>query len=664
MDKKTASLFLAEHKWKLYEAEDPGLLPDGRLLRRIDDVAHDDAGVLIGFLEEFVSAKNYETSSAIRYAFVAGPLVDGIARSGNWRHVRSFLRRMDGQGRVVPEGTRWRIVQELAEGFLSELAGADARLIQGRSNTGDTGENPGAEYLTLEWIGVNPDTVKSLADGKLSTSTLSGLTYRKVQHDGSAVTVALGDGWHCLAVNWELAQDGSGTIRLGVAKPEFVLQGFTSWLGSRQTGLTQYFDVPEALAQEIMDAAKARGADCRGNYKGEQGLVDITVSQVDFTGVSLSGVVVSADCDQVTTADFVWGGGNPETGIMIVAGAGNSLYNGNYVATATLVNGKPRYEYDAGAVLCYLEYNGFSWIVGGVSQPGYYYSTSDTDTPDLATGWIAYGLTAPAPTVSRLPVLPIPNPIPAGASYDRNVNENGDGTFSIVLRKRMRKYRALTEYDAEFRADQGTKRKEWKGLTDQDLGTALNAQDGKVVRVRKTFREDCSVDVDRDVITPAAFDTDWFLVGDDKSGQIQMRMASGQTLAAAKTIADSAPASGSWFTRGNVSGPDAFGKYSATAFANAAPASYSSSVPYKSYDFSASGGKRQFRQDPNDAEKTQYRVIDLTYYYAGNTNENTVKSYVEGSDREGVKITPNGRGEYFQGTSYKINSVGAWTDES
>ena len=106
-------------------------------------------------------------------------------------------------------------------------------------------------------------------------------------------------------------------------------------------------------------------------------------------------------------------------------------------------------------------------------------------------------------------MLPIPGSIAAGTSYDRSLNINGDGTYNIVLRWRVRKYRDLTAYSSEMRADQVAVTKEWKGVTDQDLGTALDSQTGKVVQVDKQFREDCSLDIRRRVMTPAALSTGW-----------------------------------------------------------------------------------------------------------------------------------------------------------
>ena len=645
MNNVTAAGKLAEHKWKLFTSQDEGLLPDGRLERYIDGISHRDVDDLVGFLESFVSVPNYEADASIKYAYCTGPLIDSQPKAGKWRHLGVRTQRVDAQGREHPKGSTWRIIQVLAEGFLTTIAHADARLIQGRSNTGDVvivdeapvGDNPGAEYLTLEWVGVDPDTVKALADGKLSTATLSGLAYRKIANDGAAVTVALGDGWHCLAVNWELAQDGSGTIRLGVAKPEFVLKGFTSWLGSRQSGLTQYFDVPEALAQGIMDEAKARGADCRANgYDAAQGLVNLTVSQLDLSGVALNDIPISSNCDMVVTASFLWGTGDSS-------------------------------------------------------------------------------------------LLPIPGSIPAGTSYDRNLNEDGDGRFSIVLRKNVRQYRnTIPEYDSEFRADQGKKTKVWKGVTDQDLSVDLGAVTGSVVRVRETVREDCSKDVYRDVITPkpqtvehlsesradqstsrtvaknadakleataqtgkvvrtrsdenefgkfdnsmdvitpgTKWDTDWFIAGSNDYGIIYKRLAGQLTEAEAEAIADNGDAGvaevdlSGHHVIGSVSPRDAFGLYAVSCVATPKRFSGFSSTPadpYQDYNEPTTVKKDQYRTIEDGT--TEKRTLTLTLRFVGNTSASEVAADL--LNHSGVRINPNSTGTYFQGQGYVFDGQSDW----
>jgi hypothetical protein len=503
MDNATAKEKLGEHKWKLYNTADLGLLPDGQIMRYIQGISHGDMDDLLVFMQQYVSVKNFDADSSIRYAYVTEPLIDNQTKAGNWRQVSVRLERVDSQGRVGPDGTIIRLVQTLAEGFLTSLPYADARLVETRTHSGDDATNGQERYVTLEWVGVDPDTLDTLSAAKSSTAVIDGLQYRKVQHDGATVIVSLGDGWHHLAVTGALAQDGSGTVRWLVADPEYVLEGFSSWLGSRQSADTYYFNVPEALAQGIIDTAKARGADAApSGYNDTQGLVNIRVSQGDLTGVLLSGIDLGENCDEVVTGSFAWGvAGNTAVGVRMT-GAGTAAANTDY-KIAGLVDEKRWYVSDSSYSIRWSNAN-LRWELRSNTSSLLYVNTYNGEFPYSGGTWTAVSGSAPPPShfAAAFEVLPIPATIPAGVSYDRNLSENGDGSFSVVLRTRTRKYRDISEYTSEHRADQTGARKEWKGVTDQDISADLAAQTGKVVRVAKAFREDCSVDINRDVITP------------------------------------------------------------------------------------------------------------------------------------------------------------------
>jgi hypothetical protein len=418
MNNDTAANILRSHRWKLYTSEEMGLLPDGVLRRYIDNVQHQSIDTLVSFLERFGDVSNYDADATIAWSFVAGPWVDNTPRAGNWRLRRVSVEKVDAQGRVGSDGTNWRIVQELSEGFLTALDRDDARLVESRHMSGDTATNAGGEhYITLEWVGVDPDTMHALARKKVTTADVAKLWYRRQANDGLLKRVRLEGTWHHLASQSATAEDGSGTVRWLLADPEYVLTGYSDWLGARQTLRSYYWNVPEALAQGIMNAAKAKGVSASAmRYDAERGLIDLVIDALDLTGETIAGVNVGENCDATEYASFAFAGGNSAA-------------------------------------------------------------------------------------------LPIPGSIPAGTSYDRNLTINGDGSYNIVLRWKVRKYRNITEYGAEFRADQDTARKEWKGVTTQDLSGDLIEIAGKVVRVQRNVREDCSVDVVRDTITPAKLET-------------------------------------------------------------------------------------------------------------------------------------------------------------
>jgi hypothetical protein len=160
-------------------------------------------------------------------------------------------------------------------------------------------------------------------------------------------------------------------------------------------------------------------------------------------------------------------------------------------------------------------------------------------------------------------------------------------------------------------------------------------------------------------------DTGWKPAGSTSLGSIQVRLVTGVLKANIGTYSGSSPGPG-YDTRASISGPNRFGLYSVLVTANPDLTSFSRKPPgYKTYAYFTDGKKRQHSQDAEGVRQT--RLVSVRRYYAGNENETTVKDYVEGAakDREGVEISPNGRGEYFQGRSFKITDdpLPAWEDD-
>lgn len=501
---------LKQHKWQFYNSAEAGLLPDGRIQRYIEGVPHDGVDALVRFLRRFVDVSNYEADSSINYAYCTGPQVDARPRTGNWRHVDTRMERVDNQGRVGPDGSNWRIVQTLAEGFITTLEWADARLVGGVFKPGDTGNNEeGERTITLRWVGVDPDLaldlarVEALSQDGLQTAQPGHRAVGKDEDGGNSIIFLhnlAGDDYAILKARATLADDGSGTIEVDYAQPEYRLTGFRNVGGVSQYTRLYIWDCPEGLAQTIIFTESATGKSCDLSYGSREGLVNIVV-----------------------------------------------------------------------------------------------------DTFDQAS--------------SNIPTT----------SYEEAPHRHGESTF--------------TPHATSPAADPGA----------QSVGTVA------VTRNRATPQGTYETVVS--IETQDATDTGWFNAGSNEDGTIQMRVATGQTEANAETIANTAPATG-YNTRGSVSGPDRFGHYSVIVTAIPQNSSFSSTPGYKSYSFSVSGTKTQWTNVDGVPYK---RSIPITHYYAGNTSENSVSSYVGGSDREGVRVTPNGRGEYFQGYSYKTGTPGSWS---
>lgn len=409
------------HQWETFNSSELGLLNnEDRLVRRLRDIREHEFYAVAFYLKEYADPKNADKS-----AVVVGPMVDSQEVAGTWRHVSCQMVRTDAQGRENAQGKHFSLVQELRRGFLTSLDYGEARLVSDKLNPGDVDVNAaGEKFFVLQWNAVDPDLIDSLVEGKISISDQTAVKYRRaIVGVGEAATVdvdATGFILKMLNIGTEMSEDGTGVVRIMFGDTDYVLTGQMSYFGSKQTGVTYFYNVPEALAQGVLNAQLARGVDAvPTGYDHQLGLVNIRVSALNLTGVALNGVKIAENCDETVTADFLWGTGNSA-------------------------------------------------------------------------------------------LLPIPGSIPAGVSYDRSLTENGDGSFNIVLRKSTRNYRDIPAYDASEDSSAEVSRKEWKGVTTQDLAAALVTDvTERVVRVQKNFREDCSVDIVRDITAPKFLTTGW-----------------------------------------------------------------------------------------------------------------------------------------------------------
>lgn len=636
MDTREARNFIENNRqgWKTFDSASLALTNnDDRLIRAIHDVREDEFYAVANFLREYADPGNIQKS-----AIVVDPVVERGPVPGTWRHVSTYLIRTDSNGRKNPDGKHFSAVQELRRGFLTSLDYDEARLIEDRVLPGDTGSNNENKRITLQWTAVDPDLVDSLKEAQVTTAEVTGLKHRRaIVTEPELATVSIdatGLNFYHQGIKSEIGEDGTATVTYMVGDTRFELSGFSSWLGSGQTAVTDYFNVPEQLAQSVIDAATARGADAFAvGYNDTEALVHIRARQMDLNGVSLTDVPIFTNCDKTTTASFLWGTGDSS-------------------------------------------------------------------------------------------LLPIPGTIPAGTTYDRSVSERGDGTFNIVLRKTVKSFRDITEYDAAEDGATLTERKEWLGVTDEatQVGAANLVTDvlGKQVRVRKNFQDDCSIDITREIISPfsqtttnttesradrtsssekvtndalpadasgggvgsgvykvassrknefdlydnetttvtsIADDTGWYDSGANRYGDTYKRVATNQSLANAKIIATSTPGAGLWLVNGSISEINAFGLYDVSVSASVSPFNVTvTRDPYDEYSTTISVQKIQFREIYG---VSQYRYVNMDMKVVGRKNPSDLTT--DFASHFDVQINPNATGTYFQGQGYKYSSVpSAW----
>ena len=90
-------------------------------------------------------------------------------------------------------------------------------------------------------------------------------------------------------------------------------------------------------------------------------------------------------------------------------------------------------------------------------------------------------------------------PIPAvdhdaGISYTRTVRSNGNGSFDIILTKRVVQYRDIDDLVVEQTGDSETTQRQQLGLTDEEV-EPMEEEPGAIKTQRVEVRDDCSRDV-------------------------------------------------------------------------------------------------------------------------------------------------------------------------
>lgn len=153
-----------------------------------------------------------------------------------------------------------------------------------------TGDTTTAEFLTVKWPNCNPSKIESI---KAEVDALGVSSFSPVIRSESYPT-----GMHRLATETKIEDDGSGTIFLYLAQPEFSADGYSGWLTERKELVTYHWKVPKELAQTVANNAKAKGVRVVLSYNDTT--ADIAIYKRVYDGGALYGEMVSKDCDAIT----------------------------------------------------------------------------------------------------------------------------------------------------------------------------------------------------------------------------------------------------------------------------------------------------------------------------------------------------------------------------
>jgi hypothetical protein len=300
MSEAQARGILTERRAKLLTARDPLVYPDGTVSRYWERIPEKDINDCAEFAETIVSEKN---KSAVYY--VDEPLIGGRKKKGRWRVAFVETRR--------ERDDTYTLIQTLAEGFRTTVKKGDAidwawaRVVTGRKLLGNsesatgvsntTSNNP-ERYITVRFTGISPEATSAVL-GELSDASYSDFNIRGENYS---------DTWRNIFANVTTGEDGSATVDMLLARPQYTLNAYHDFGGSEERGVTYLWNVPKDLAQGIMTSWKTGvGKTATASYGKEAGMVDIVLQAKVGIPENLTISDIAVNCDTTLTMHFAWG---------------------------------------------------------------------------------------------------------------------------------------------------------------------------------------------------------------------------------------------------------------------------------------------------------------------------------------------------------------------
>lgn len=282
-----------ERNWERVKSLGVPTAGDEEIIRTIPDIPVAKVERCRQFADLFTDAKN-----ATQQRYVVDPVVDREIRKGVYRCVSNEVSRLNSGFKGI--------VQTLRKGFARELVWSEARIVsQHRADSNATGvsgvdnttsDNP-QRYFVLEFPNCDNGYVSAIAAS-------AEATYATFAAEGTTVTGA----FHTLLRSGKKGDDGSGTVTLVLAEPQFTLTGFVDYLGSNSKSVHYLNEVPQTIAQTILDAWKSgegRTAQMR-SYNNESKTVDLALWSYEGTAPNLTVDGFKEHCDTTTSIYFAW----------------------------------------------------------------------------------------------------------------------------------------------------------------------------------------------------------------------------------------------------------------------------------------------------------------------------------------------------------------------
>ena len=179
--------------------------------------------------------------------------------------------------------------EEVAPGNDSEVEGVD-----------DTSSDDPENVVRVEFRYCDPKSVSSMINSISDSEFTNPVVF------GETITGT----FHRIFASSRKEQDGTATITLTLANPQYTIKSYSDFGGFRQSDNWYLWRVPKTLAQGIIDDFKDTypvGASATANYDNADHLVNITLTSDTNVNLSLNSGWIDTACDTKIRYIYGWG---------------------------------------------------------------------------------------------------------------------------------------------------------------------------------------------------------------------------------------------------------------------------------------------------------------------------------------------------------------------
>ncbi|MBU0677127.1 MAG: hypothetical protein KJ626_03345 [Verrucomicrobia bacterium] len=259
---------LREDKAGLFAFENNRLVRSDELIRNWPSVNDTIYKECHDFADQFVSAANTKAQR-----WVKDPMARKEVYPGTWRLVLNAY----NPNRY---GKTTGLVQILRKGFATTLEWDEAIMAKGD----DLQESE--RYVHIAFPNCNPAAVASII-AELSTHTTTGFTLEGKERTGT---------WEWVHIRPDRLDDGSVTINVLAAQPQFTLTTYENYGSPDQRLVTYLNNVPKRLAQSVSDGWRTTGDSGTASYSTDQGVVDMVFRSNDAEALTILNVKTADGC--------------------------------------------------------------------------------------------------------------------------------------------------------------------------------------------------------------------------------------------------------------------------------------------------------------------------------------------------------------------------------